>query len=135
MTKYDPPTTIKDGVTEGFHEWDQFRPTTGVVDAKTDLMRLHADMCCEARALMDRKNHDYTDGSADPYLNFRDSKGLGVHPGIGLMIRMRDKMQRIRTFINKGELRVENEGLKDSCIDMINYTILLYGLLTEEQDG
>lgn len=85
----------------------------------------------EAIALMHRKNHDYTSGSGDPYANFRTAASFGVHPAVGIVIRTGDKLQRIRTFAERGHLEVDGEGLKDACIDVINYAILAYGLLTE----
>lgn len=87
----------------------------------------------EAIALMHRKNHDYTSGSGDPYANFRTAASFGVHPAVGIVIRTGDKLQRIRTFAERGHLEVDGEGLKDACIDVINYALLAYGLLTEDE--
>lgn len=89
----------------------------------------------EAVALMHRKNHDYTSGSGDPYANFRTAASFGVHPAVGIVIRTGDKLQRIRTFAERGKLEVDDEGLKDACIDVINYAVLVYGLLTENDAG
>ena len=97
------------------------------------LLELHRSLCKEAEDLMNKKNHDYTSGSGDPFANFRGSSYLGIHPGIGVMLRMQDKMQRVKTFVEKGELKVKGESVKDAAIDLINYTVLLYGLITEAQ--
>lgn len=86
----------------------------------------------EARQVMERKNHDYTSGSNDPFANFRGAEHLGVHPAVGILLRVGDKLQRIRTFAERGELKVDGEGLRDACLDVINYIILVYALLTEE---
>jgi hypothetical protein len=83
---------------------------------------------------MSRKNHDYTSGSGDPYANFRTAEQLGVHPAVGIMLRMGDKMQRIRTFAERGELKVDGEGLEDAVVDCINYAVLAYGLLLEDAE-
>jgi hypothetical protein len=85
----------------------------------------------EARELMLRKNHDYTSGSGDPYANFRTASSFGVHPAVGIVIRVGDKLQRIRTFAERGGLAVGDEGVRDACLDVINYAVLVYGLLTE----
>jgi len=85
--------------------------------------------------IMKEKNHDYTGGSGDPYANFRDSEGLGVHPVIGVMIRMRDKMQRVRTYVEKGKLKVKGESIMDALGDIRNYNALIYGLIKEEQNA
>lgn len=97
------------------------------------LLELHHSLCKEASDLMEKKNHDYTSGSGDPFANFRGSEYLGIHPAVGVMLRMQDKMQRVKTFVEKGELKVKGESVKDAAIDLINYTILLYGIISEAQ--
>jgi hypothetical protein len=98
-----------------------------------ELMKLHETLCAEARSIMAAKNHDYTSGSGDPYHNFRGSSALGVDPIVGVMLRMQDKMQRIKTFAEKGQLMVKGEGVDDAFRDLINYTVLAYGLSREER--
>ncbi len=84
--------------------------------------------------IMRAKNHDYTDGSVDPFANFRASAALGVPPEIGILMRCMDKFQRITTWINKGELQVKGEGVEDAISDVINYMILLKGMVVERQE-
>lgn len=100
-----------------------------------ELFQLHDQLTQEALDIMRSKNHDYRGGTNDPFANFRDSKGLGVDPVIGIMIRMRDKQQRIKAFIETGELKVKDEGVKDAVLDQINYLVLLYGMIKEMQDA
>lgn len=95
------------------------------------LLAQHDDLCKAAKDLMTRKNHDYTSGSGDPFANFRGSSYLGIDPVLGVMLRMQDKMMRVRTFAEKGELKVKDEGVKDALVDLINYTVLMYGLIEE----
>jgi hypothetical protein len=95
------------------------------------LLQKAASLTREALELMQLKNHDYTSGSGDPYANFRTAESFGVHPAVGIVIRLGDKLQRIRTFAERGELQVDGEGLRDACLDVINYAVLVYGLLTE----
>lgn len=97
------------------------------------LLKNHEILTDKARAIMSKKNHDYTGGSGDPYANFRMSEAMGVHPALGLLIRVGDKMQRVRTFAERGELQVDGEGLEDAVIDVINYMVLVYSLLTEDE--
>lgn len=99
----------------------------------TRLLAQHDELCSAAKALMTRKNHDYTSGSGDPFANFRGSSYLGIDPVLGVMLRMQDKMMRVRTFAEKGELKVKDEGVKDALVDLINYTVLMYGLIQEER--
>jgi hypothetical protein len=95
------------------------------------LLQKAASLTSEALELMQLKNHDYTSGSGDPYANFRTAESFGVHPAVGIVIRVGDKLQRIRTFAERGHLEVDGEGLRDACLDVINYAVLVYGLLTE----
>lgn len=97
----------------------------------TRLLEQHDDLCKSAKDLMTRKNHDYTSGSGDPFANFRGASYLGIKPELGILLRMQDKMMRIRTFIEKGELKVKDESVKDALVDLVNYTVLIYGLIQE----
>lgn len=97
------------------------------------LLELHKELCQKANNLMAKKNHDYTVGSTDPFENFRSSANFGVEPEIGLMIRMMDKMKRVQTFVTKGDLEVLDESVEDTIVDLINYPILLAGLLRERR--
>ena len=55
-----------------------------------------------------------------------------MNPALGIMLRMQDKMQRVRTFVNKGTLAVQEESWEDACIDLLNYSILLYASLYQQ---
>lgn len=100
----------------------------------SELMDKHISICAEARALMASKNHDYTAASGDEFANFRGSTYLGIKPELGVLLRMQDKMMRVKTFVEKGELKVKVESVKDTLIDLINYTVILYGLTLEERE-
>lgn len=91
-------------------------------------------ICKEARKLMRAKNADYST-DLDPYANFRACESLlAIHPVKGVLMRMADKISRVNSFIDKGELQVKGEGVKDSLIDIINYAALAAGLLDLYQD-
>lgn len=107
-------------------------PSQLVFSPIRQLMEIHYETCLAARELMKQKNHDHTDGSDDPFANFRAARARGVEPKLGLLIRVDDKLSRLTTFINKGTLRVENESANDAIIDVINYMILLKGMMLEE---
>ena len=76
-----------------------------------------------------RKNADYT-GDGGPFANFEDTGGM-CSPLVGLLLRMGDKMQRLRTYAKKGELKVVGEGAEDAARDMIGYSLILLGMLEE----
>lgn len=97
---------------------------------REELLLLHATLASDSRLLLGKKNADYANGD-DPFLNFRASQNYNVHPAKGILIRMSDKMSRINSYIERGNFEVRDEGLRDTAIDIINYTVLLVGLLEE----
>lgn len=100
-------------------------------DQYPDPTEMLADLYSSGLSIMEKKNHDYRGGSGDPYANFRGSVQFDIKPIIGIMLRMQDKMMRVKTFAEKGELKVDNEGVKDALIDITNYTALIWGLINE----
>lgn len=84
---------------------------------------------------MQAKNADYCGGSGDPYANFRISATFGIHPVMGIILRMTDKLQRIRAFVTNGNLAVKTESFEDACDDMVNYAILIKGMLRDSANG
>lgn len=88
------------------------------------LFRLHDDMCKEAKSLMRKKNMDYG-GDEDPFRNFR------MFGTMGFLVRMSDKLARLRTFSERGKFDVQDEGTRDSLIDLINYSVLLQAYLND----
>lgn len=84
----------------------------------------------DLKALIRNKNSDYSNGD-DPFANFRISQEVGVDPLVGLWIRMEDKFQRIRAFLNRGDLKVDGEGIEDAFRDTIGYSLLALGIIEE----
>ncbi len=78
--------------------------------------------------LHDRKQQDYgTDN--DPFANVRASREFGVEPWIGAMVRLNDKITRVKSFIAKGNLA--NESLEDSLSDIAVYAVIAKVLYRE----
>lgn len=98
-----------------------------------DLLQTHDYIAGKAKALMMAKNFDYTSGSGDPFSNFKGSQLFGIHPVIGMQLRQQDKMQRVKTFVEKGELKVKGEQVLDAIVDQINYLVLQYGYIIQQQ--
>jgi hypothetical protein len=47
---------------------------------------------------------------------------------------MQDKLMRIKSFVNDGQLQVAGESVDDACEDLVNYSILAKALLSEERE-
>jgi hypothetical protein len=98
-----------------------------------DVLKLHESTCAAAREIIRVKNNDYTDGSVDPFANFRSAETIGVKAETGVLVRMLDKIKRIQTFVNKGTLQVKGESVEDAIQDIINYAVLLKGIIVERR--
>ena len=114
---------------------DQRRFNTSKMKPET-LFRLHEETCKKTLDIMRAKNSDYCGGTetVDALANFKSAKSLGLHPVTGLLLRMQDKLMRIKSFVNDGQLQVAGESVDDACEDLVNYSILAKALLTEERE-
>lgn len=76
------------------------------------------------------KNHDYTGATDDPFANFRRCEQLGVCSAEqGFLVRMTDKLARITSFVQQGNLQVKDESVQDTLLDLANYCALLSGFI------
>lgn len=72
----------------------------------------------EALELFKKKNADYGDAFAK----------YGI---IGVLMRMEDKIQRAMSITKNGVTLVNDEGLRDTLIDLHNYSAMALMLLDE----
>jgi len=100
-----------------------------------ELIQLHKNTCETCRDIMRQKNSDYTGGekATDPFANFNAASVLGIDPVQGLLLRVIDKIQRIKSFTNDKKLKVSNESVEDACDDIVNYAILAKAMLMEQR--
>ena len=89
-----------------------------MTDRIEQLIKIQSD----ALELFKRKNADYGDAFA--------KYGL-----VGVLIRMEDKLQRLVSVSNKGINLVSDEGLKDTLIDLHNYSAMALMLIDENNIG
>jgi hypothetical protein len=85
---------------------------------------------------MQKKNNDYSGGltSEDALANFKMATTLGMSPVMGLLLRIQDKMMRIKTFATDGSLNVADETVNDAFEDIINYAVLGKALMIENRE-
>jgi len=76
--------------------------------------------------VMISKGHDYS-GEQDTLANLRD---FGIE---GIVVRLGDKYHRLRRFVQSGLLKVKDESINDTLMDICNYTRL--GQLMLEEDN
>lgn len=101
---------------------------------KQEYVQFHAECCERMTEITKQKNADYTGASDDPFKNFKLVNDFGcVTTEQGFFTRMCDKMSRISSFIEKGELLVKDESVEDSLLDLANYCILFMGYLKSQK--
>lgn len=87
----------------------------------------------EVRQLHMSKSQDYG-SEADPLANIRQgAEFVGIEPWRGCMVRIADKVQRLRTYCQTG--RLVHEGVRDTLLDLSAYSLLAIVLFDEAKDG
>ncbi len=89
--------------------------------------RFH-DILKELAELHGRKSHDYG-RNADLFANIRASEEFGVPAWKGALIRLNDKVHRLKSYCLNGSLA--NEGVEDSLLDLAAYSVIALVLLRE----
>jgi len=99
-------------------EWEQ--PTTS---------QRFLDLLDEMRRLHESKSQDYG-SETDPLANIRQgAEFVGIEPWRGCMVRIADKVQRLRTYCRTG--RLVHEGVRDTLLDLSAYSLLAIVLFDE----
>ena len=73
--------------------------------------------------LYERKNSDYGSSIHDTYMKYG---------AVAYLVRMEDKINRVRSLTQNNNQKVEEEKIHDSLVDLANYSILM--LLELEED-
>ena len=73
----------------------------------------------EAFELFKKKNKDYGDAFAD-------------YGSIGVLVRLGDKIRRCQSITNSGIQLINDESLRDTLIDMHNYSAMAIMLMDEK---
>lgn len=78
-------------------------------------VRDHEDICNYLHDLYIRKNRDYGSSVTDTFNKY----GL-----VSFLVRIEDKLNRVRTLNEKGRAEVTDESLMDTLYDLANYAML-----------
>lgn len=87
-----------------------------------------ADILVEALELHNKKSKDYGSDD-DPYKNVRASEEFGIPAWCGGLLRVNDKITRLKQFSKRGNLA--NESAEDSMIDCVVYFAIILMLYRE----
>ena len=87
----------------------------------------------ELRSLHLSKSQDYGSQS-DPLANIRQgAEFVGIEAWRGCMVRVADKVQRLKTYCRTGPL--VHEGVRDTLLDLAAYSLLAVVLFDEGRDA
>jgi hypothetical protein len=79
---------------------------------------------------MKAKNEDYAGTGLDPFANFTRVEVLGIcRTEQGFLTRMTDKLCRITSFAQNGQLQVKTESVHDTLLDLATYALLMSAYL------
>lgn len=92
-----------------------------------DFEKYHSNICDELNDMYCKKNRDYGNSVHETYLKY----GM-----TSFLVRMEDKLNRIKTLTEGDKQYVEDEKVQDSLKDLANYAILaLMEYETEAKKG
>ena len=102
---------------------------------RDELLKLHEEITKEARELMKKKHADYAGNDGlEPFANFTRVEAMGIcSTEAGFMCRLTDKMSRLSSFLRSGKMQVSDESFNDTCIDVINYMVLLVAYMKDKE--
>lgn len=75
----------------------------------------HREICNELNSLYERKNRDYGDSFHKTYLE----EGMAM-----ARIRLGDKLNRFKTLTKGEQQMVNDESIRDTLMDLANYSIM-----------
>jgi hypothetical protein len=98
-----------------------------------ECLSFHQRFCEEMMSLAKTKNADYCGTNQSAFSNLEAGEKLGI--GLteqGILFRMLDKFSRIISFVQKGELQVKSESVKDTLLDLANYAVFFAGYIEDK---
>jgi hypothetical protein len=101
----------------------------GITHEQPTTSQRFLDLLDEMRRLHESKSADYG-SETDPLANIRQgAEFVGIEPWRGCMVRIADKVQRLKTFCRTG--RLVHEGVRDTLLDLSAYSLLAIVLFDE----
>jgi hypothetical protein len=101
----------------------------GITHTQPTTSQRFLDLLDEMRRLHESKSADYG-SETDPLANIRQgAEFVGIEPWRGCMVRIADKVQRLKTYCRTG--RLVHEGVRDTLLDLSAYSLLAIVLFDE----
>ena len=100
-----------------------------------EFIKYHTTLCDRLKDIAKAKSHDYSQDE-DVFANFKSIEVLDVcTTEQGFLTRMLDKFNRVKSFTKRGILKVEDEKIEDTLLDLANYSILLAAYIKDKKDN
>jgi len=114
-------------------EFESFRGDSLLADHRHPSSAAFVRLLEEMQRLHESKSADYG-SEEDPLANVRSGADfVNIEPWRGCMVRIADKVQRLRTYCRTG--RLVHEGVRDTLLDLSAYSLLAIVLFDEGNDA
>ena len=87
----------------------------------------------EMKRINREKRHDYAN-KKDVFANFRICELGGIPAWKGCLVRLSDKFSRLMEFMKTEKLKVKDEKIEDTLLDLANYALITLILYQESKD-
>ena len=87
---------------------------------------MHAQICSELHELYEAKNADYGDAF---------SRTFNEYGMVAPLLRLEDKLSRLKSLHRKGVQQVKQESMRDTLIDLANYAIMTVIELNAQEES
>jgi len=103
------------------------------MESLDERMKFYDAFIKQAKDLMLKKAADYS-GQDDCNRNFKASESLGIDASTSIMVRLTDKFCRLGKLLKQDPKTIE-ESFKDTCIDIVNYVVVLADIERVKKEG
>lgn len=96
-------------------------------------LSFHKASCDSMYEISKSKSNDYS-GTENVFNNFMNVERLGItSTEEGFLVRMTDKLARLSQFCKTGVLKVKDESVEDTLLDLCNYSLLMAAYIKEKK--
>lgn len=87
---------------------------------------MHKNICAELNDIYESKNADYGDSF---------SKTFAEYGMVAPLLRLEDKLSRLKSLHRKGVQQFKQESMRDTLIDLANYAIMTVMELDSQEES
>lgn len=100
---------------------------------RKQLLQSIEDTFKDAHSIVEAKNRDYAGKTGeDAFANFKFGSLLGIGVEKSILSRVVDKIARLNSIIESGEVAVKSDSISDSIRDCCNYLAIMKAYVDEK---